>query len=585
MGNRVIFSADDGIHGRELWISDGTPGGTKLEVDIAPSTTYGSQVLTFIDVAGSTIFTAYSQAHGRELWKTDGTPAGTVMIKDIYPGPNSGASLVGSRMFPWKWDGTWKPIVLGKTLFFEGWTPASGGEIWETDGTPSGTVMLKDIYSGPKSGYFRGGCIVGDRVYFCARDLKGWSIWKTDGTRKGTVKVPTGSEIFWSNPFPYRGKIFFQNRDSNGAEPWVTDLTPSGTMMLKDTRPGQYSGYFKKPITMGGKVYFLAETSGYLYNLWVTDGTPAGTKRFLQSPMSDWNPVVVCGNRLFFGAMDPLHGLEPWISDGTTAGTKILKDIRPGPMGGGFGNACILGNTVFFGANDGIHGNELWKTDGTPQGTVMVKEIFPGKYGSEPQWMTPIGSRRIVFQAYGPHYGNELWVSDGTSSGTKMVADISPGQLSSLPVLFSLSEGRLFFVADDGAHGGEPWAWFPGATAKAFGFGTSDIFSFIATDPALGATMKMTVSGMGTGQAGLLLLAAPTTNPTAFGRGWLYFNPLFIYMGLVVTPAGGGSTTLAVPNDPALVGAQIASQGLVYPTSTPPIGVDFTNAVLLTFGN
>ncbi len=41
-------------------------------------------------VAGSTAyFTATTQIHGTELWKTDGSAAGTVLVKDIRTGTES----------------------------------------------------------------------------------------------------------------------------------------------------------------------------------------------------------------------------------------------------------------------------------------------------------------------------------------------------------------------------------------------------------------------------------------------------------------------------------------------------------------
>ncbi len=589
IGNKVVFQADDGLHGYELWISDGTSAGTTLLDDIygGGNATKPSYPSDFLGVSGITYFTANDGTHGTELWKTGGTASGTAIVKDINPGPASGAYLYYSKMYYWRGDGSWKPAALGKTLFFRGNDGTHGYEIWKTDGTAAGTVMVKDIRPGSSSGYFYYGCVMGNHVYFFANDGSGYALWKTDGTAAGTVKVKGGFSSYWYFPFPYNGKIYFSGQTTtNGREPWVTDGTAAGTVMLKDIKTGSSSGYFYDPVVMGGKVYFRAyKTAGSGYAIYKTDGTPAGTS--LAFTVSGYNGsyLTAMGNKLFFRGYDSTNGTEPWVSDGTQAGTKLLKDINPGSASSYFSYPCVVGNTLFFRANNGTNGYELWKTDGTTAGTAMVKDIYPGSASSYPSYMTAAGSRHVVFQANDGTHGGELWKSDGTAAGTIMVKDIRPGSSSSSPYNMILSGGQVLFRADDGTHGYEPWAYFPGGNAKAFGFGTSDLYPFTATDPAIGTTMKMTVSGMGSSQAGLLILAAPTTAPTAFGPGWLYFDLSTLYLGIVVTPAGGGSTTLPVPNDPALVGAQIAGQGFVYPTSTPPIGADLTNAVLLTFGN
>ena len=82
-GSRVVFSARDDAHGRELWIT--TDSSASRLRDIAPGSMGSSpQGMT---VVGSTLyFSADDHVHGRELWKTDGTTSGTKLVRDIRPG-------------------------------------------------------------------------------------------------------------------------------------------------------------------------------------------------------------------------------------------------------------------------------------------------------------------------------------------------------------------------------------------------------------------------------------------------------------------------------------------------------------------
>ena len=73
---------DDGIHGYELWVSNGTTTGTKLIRNINPGD--GSANVSGLTRLGSiALFSAYQPGSGNELWRTDGQRVDTFMVKDI----------------------------------------------------------------------------------------------------------------------------------------------------------------------------------------------------------------------------------------------------------------------------------------------------------------------------------------------------------------------------------------------------------------------------------------------------------------------------------------------------------------------
>ena len=66
--DRLVFVADDGIHGPELWSTDGTPEGTGLVADLSPGPT-GSAPEWLVAADGYLYFTADDGVNGRQLWQ------------------------------------------------------------------------------------------------------------------------------------------------------------------------------------------------------------------------------------------------------------------------------------------------------------------------------------------------------------------------------------------------------------------------------------------------------------------------------------------------------------------------------------
>ena len=100
------------------------------------------------------------------------------------------------------------------------------------------------------------------------------------------------------------------------------------------------------------------------------DINPGAAAAFNQS-----NFMTVCAGKLYFTADNGTNGYELWISDGTNAGTTMLKDIQPGTTGSGPGNFTELNGKILFSATTTTYGNELWVTDGTSAGTQLVQDL------------------------------------------------------------------------------------------------------------------------------------------------------------------------------------------------------------------
>jgi ELWxxDGT repeat protein len=133
---------------------------------------------------------------------------------------------------------------------------------------------------------------------------------------------------------------------------WVTDGTAAGTTELTVTSPGLFDTNVVPDFTVfGGKVLFEGkDASGHL-NLWVTDGTTAGTSEVTAAganPNRLFNVVppdfTVLGSEALFEGYDASNHYNLWVTDGTAAGTSELAVA--GAFSGGLGpsDITVLGN-------------------------------------------------------------------------------------------------------------------------------------------------------------------------------------------------------------------------------------------------
>jgi len=363
-------------------------------------------------MGGFLYFTAVRAAEGRELWRTDGTPGGTTLVKDIVPG-------TGDSNYPEKYELT----SSGSYLLFMARTPASGVELWRSDGTGPGTVLLKDINAGVDSSNARTFLLFNNIVLFQATDAThGDELWRTDGTPGGTtllkdINVGTGSstqiEILPGfNVAVFQGFHIFNNHlyfvaydGTSAGQVWGTDGTTANTFLVKDIVPTANPFpiiLLSDAINLPNKFIFPVSDQDTRSELWESNGTPGGTvlfKEFL--PATPGFPVIFLpfvftggsfsqplfqGDKFFFSAGTAPEGNELWISDGvdgTAAHTHIVRDINPGTDAsdpGTPGSYLYTTTDLFFPANNGTNGVELWRSNGTAgngttTGTFMVKDI------------------------------------------------------------------------------------------------------------------------------------------------------------------------------------------------------------------
>jgi len=431
-----------------------TPEGVVVTVEDSRSVDKAKNMIVAGDKQNGykVFFTAQDATSGEELWVSDGTKTGTKMVKDIFPGTTSSGVA-------------WLQRFNNKVVFQAQSDTEVGTELWISDGTEAGTNMVKDIHffgSSNPSGFTQ---LNETQFIFAARDfdsetynekVQRW-LWISDGTEEGTQLLKDcevlhpGATAISDNALHFARvgrKVFFKadSKDQQyGEELWVTDGTAAGTFMLKDINTSivnELTG-----ATAGSQIDWLTN----FYN-----------------------------EKVFFKAYSIEFGPEPWVSDGTPEGTYMIKDMWTGvnasnlPNGSGVFTARVYNRKVYFRGHDETFGEELCVSDLTEAGTRTVFDInknpttagtangFPDIFCEFDGVLFMKGQTGTIATSTDPvNYGLELFYTDGTTAGTKMQSDLNPGVAPNAAWEGIVISGSMYFRAQDAVPAGsQTWELF-----------------------------------------------------------------------------------------------------------------------------
>jgi ELWxxDGT repeat protein len=478
LGGKIVFVSGNDTVGDELWTSDGTPSGTTALThfsDLQMTGGPGNQS-PLQNVNGTLYFATYdSNTTSGQIWTSDGTSGGTVPV----------ATRGGT--FGLAGDFT----AVGNTVYFVGvsysdMTHGLASQLWSIDGGTAAPVSPNIAWQSMPTDLT---ALDSSTLLFAADDGSGHGeeLWKSDGTASGTTMVrdlnpgPAGS-ISSGVPYgiPYQsgvsgstfavvgGEAYFSADDgSDGQELWKSDGTAAGTTLVDDISPGSAGSSPQYLTDVDGELFFVAQDGSGSSELLMSNGTAAGTSAVQsfttgQTGSSSPSNLTVSNGTLYFFANDGTDGSQLWKSDGTAAGTTMVTDLEQiTPAYGAVGGSGIAGSagTVFFEANvAGSFVSTLYRTDGTPAGTsaIFAPDVSTGLMTN----VTVSGSSLYFLTAYdnasgvGPNL--DLWKSDGTSSGTNVVVSIPNG----FPDFLTDASDRVFFAVRtfSGSDWGQLWS-------------------------------------------------------------------------------------------------------------------------------
>ena len=368
LGTRALykrFPAAPGGPSHGVVVSDGTRSGTAELVSVPGDDipfVSGSVVLE-----GRVYFGMVAEDAGSEPWVSDGTPAGTFPIADIVPGSAS------SDPAGWVSDG--QDVYFAVNSFNPPY--AAIARVDPSGLTASPWLVLSDL-SLSDVGQLT---VFDEQIFFVADGPQGHELWRTNGTAAGTILVKDAYPgVLGSHP---GGLTVFE-----GSLYWSATLPPTGQLV------GSYGNYLAK-LTLDGELSIVGAPNlmtaegGFAVlgerlvfsgtddpapgtaALWWTDGTDTGWGKVFDDPALD--PLtglsipfqdIGTDTILLIAGDAGGSGLEPWVSDGTSDGTFLLEDVVPGPSGSvsvtSFDDwSERVGDRLFLTLDDGVHGREL----------------------------------------------------------------------------------------------------------------------------------------------------------------------------------------------------------------------------------
>ena len=424
LGAAGYFIARDGTdYDAKLWRTDGTTAGTTLVRRLLNNRSSGSKEVVAALKSGALLYYRVGDFLGAALFRSDGTPEGTYLLADgvtdmadvngtLYfsTGTNttnaanalyktSGSQIGTVKVKSFAGGGPVSLVNAGGTLFFSSDDGSNGRELWKSDGTDTGTVMVRNIVQGSGSSKPTNLTSFGGRLAFVPETFPN-QLWVSDGTEAGTTMLVDFAAVQNANTYPMHLAdvngtliIFVGGGNYSNLKIYKSNGT-AGTTVIADGGPfGLGLPTSKDDVTVvGDTLYFIAgdragSSSSYVYKTtgdvatqvsgqYINAQNPVGTGTFASAP------ILAVGTRVYFGnSTGNGESVEVCAIDHNVAGSeRLVADINPLKTGTRPYDFAAYNSRLFFTEDNGTTGISPYLTDGTA--TMLLKDINATTLGS-----------------------------------------------------------------------------------------------------------------------------------------------------------------------------------------------------------
>ncbi len=260
----------------------------------------------------------------------------------------------------------------------------------------------------------------------------------------------------------YNNNLYFAADNANNGVELATRY-PTGSTILPDINPGPASSNPDYLTAIDNKLYFQATEPGTGTELYIYDGNHFPAVHDINAGPAGSKPegFTKFNNKVYFAAQTATAGTEFFCYDPARDTLWQVADINPGAAGSNPRGFIAHNGKLYFRAYHDVDGGGLYSYDGLTVSRItginnsigigIANNL--GFFNGQIYFAGSVGTTGVQLCSYNP--------ATGVAS---FAAEIYPGRNAN-PMFFQTFRGKLYFTAQDAAHGQELWV-YDGGTAR-----------------------------------------------------------------------------------------------------------------------